>query len=74
MLNRLKVIRAENNLTQQQLADMCGLSCATINQIEKQKITPTAKTMLLISKKLNMPIEQIFLDFMLCKNNNDAER
>ena len=37
MKNRLKVIRAERNMTQEELAEKCGVSRATINSIEKKK-------------------------------------
>ena len=69
MNNRLKVLRAEKNITQDELANLCGISRTTVNSIETGKVIPYADTMLKLSKALGEPIEKIFLDFALCKNN-----
>ena len=69
MNNRLKVLRAEKNITQDELANLCGISRTTVNSIETGKVTPNGDTMLKLSKALGEPIEKIFLDFALCKNN-----
>lgn len=39
----IKVARAEKDLTQTQLAEMVGVSCQTINAIEKGAYNPTIK-------------------------------
>ena len=69
MNNRLKVLRAEKNITQDELANLCGISRTTVNSIETGKVIPNGDTMLNLSKALGEPIEKIFLDFALCKNN-----
>lgn len=60
MKNRLKVLRAENNYTQEDLADIIGVSRQTINAIEKEKFDPSLPTAFRISKLFNLPIEEIF--------------
>jgi len=60
MKNRLKVLRAENNYTQEDLADIIGVSRQTINAIEKEKFDPSLPTAFRISKLFNLPIEDIF--------------
>ncbi len=60
MKNRLKVLRAEKNLTQEELADIIGVSRQTINAIEKEKFDPSLPTAFRISKLFNLKIEEIF--------------
>lgn len=60
MKNRLKVLRAENSYTQEDLADIIGVSRQTINAIEKEKFDPSLPTAFRISKLFNLPIEAIF--------------
>lgn len=60
MKNRLKVLRAEHNYTQEDLADIIGVSRQTINAIEKEKFDPSLPTAFRISKLFKLPIETIF--------------
>ncbi|MFD2516356.1 helix-turn-helix transcriptional regulator [Salinimicrobium flavum] len=60
MKNRLKVLRAEKNYTQEDLADIIGVSRQTINAIEKEKFDPSLPTAFRISKLFELPIEAIF--------------
>ena len=58
--NRLKVARAENSLSQEQLASLVGVTRQTISSIETGQYCPTAKLALLISKELNKKFEELF--------------
>ena len=60
MKNRLKVLRAENGYTQEDLADIIGVSRQTINAIEKEKFDPSLPTAFRISILFKQPIEAIF--------------
>jgi len=60
MKNRIKVLRAERNLTQEELADIIGVSRQTINAIEKEKFDPSLPTAFRISKLFKLSIEEIF--------------
>jgi putative transcriptional regulator len=60
MKNRLKVLRAENDLTQADLADKLEVSRQTVNAIEKGKFDPSLPLAFKISKLFQMPIETIF--------------
>ena len=60
MKNRIKVLRAEKNLTQEELSVIIGVSRQTINAIEKEKFDPSLPTAFRISRLFELPIEEIF--------------
>lgn len=62
MKNRLKVLRAERDWTQAQLADELEVSRQTVNAIEKGKFDPSLPLAFKVSRLFKMPIEDIFQD------------
>lgn len=60
MKNKIKVLRAEKNITQEELGEIIGVSRQTINAIEKEKFDPSLPTAFRISKLFNLKIEEIF--------------
>ncbi len=60
MKNNIKVQRAIKNLTQQQLAELMGVSRQTINTIEKGKYVPSTVLALKMAKIFEVPVEEIF--------------
>ncbi len=58
--NHLKEIRNEAGLSQQQLADMIGVSRNTISSIETGQFNPTAKLALVLCIALDKKFEEIF--------------
>ena len=58
--NRLKIARAEKNLTQEDLANMTGVSRQTISSIETGQFNPTAKLALLMCIALDKKFEELF--------------
>ena len=63
MKNRIKVIRAELNLTQEELSKKIGISRVTLNKIENGKIAPNGETIVRIVRALKRPANEIFFDF-----------
>jgi putative transcriptional regulator len=61
MKNKLRVLRAEYNLSQEQLADQLGVSRQTIIAIEKEKYDPSLQLAFKIAERFNQKIEEIFL-------------
>ncbi len=61
MKNRIKVERAELDITQQQLAEAVGVSRQTIVAIEKGRFLPSTPLALKISKYFGKPVESIFI-------------
>lgn len=62
MKNRLKVLRAERDWTQAQLADALDVSRQTINAIEKGKFDPSLPLAFRAARLFGMRIEEIFFD------------
>ena len=58
--NNLKQVRTEKWLSQQQLADMVGVSRNTISSIETGQFTPTAKLALILCIALDKKFEELF--------------
>ena len=58
--NRLKVARAEKNLSQGELAQMIGVSRQTISSIETGQFCPTAKLALILCIALDKAFEDLF--------------
>lgn len=58
--NRLKVARAEKNLSQEDLANIVGVSRQTISSIETGQFNPTAKLALLLCMALDKKFEDLF--------------
>ena len=58
--NRLKVARAEKNLSQAELASLAEVTRQTISTIETGQYCPSAKLALILAKKLNKNFEDLF--------------
>ena len=57
---KLKSARAAKDLSQQQLADMVGVSRQTINAIEKGDYNPTIRLCLSICYALDKSLDELF--------------
>ncbi len=60
MKNRLKVLRAERDWTQAQLAAELEVSRQTVNAIEKGKFDPSLPLAFKAARLFDMTIEEIF--------------
>lgn len=58
--NKLKVARAEKNLSQSDLAELVGVSRNTISSIETGQFNPTAKLALILCIALDKKFEELF--------------
>ncbi|KQW82975.1 helix-turn-helix transcriptional regulator [Brevundimonas sp. Root1279] len=62
MNNRLKVLRAERNWSQAELADRLGVSRQTVNALETGRYDPSLPLAFKIARVFEQPIESIFSD------------
>ena len=62
MKNRLKVLRAERDWTQAQLAEQLDVSRQTVNAIEKGKFDPSLPLAFRAARLFGLSIEEIFQD------------
>jgi putative transcriptional regulator len=62
MKNRLKILRAERDFTQADLAEKLDVSRQTVNAIETGKYDPSLPLAFKISRLFRLPIEEIFDD------------
>jgi len=58
--NRLKVARAERNLSQEELARLVGVTRQTISSIETGQYCPSALLAFQLAKKLEKPVDELF--------------
>jgi putative transcriptional regulator len=57
---RLKAARAGKDLSQDQLASLCGVSRQTISAIEKGDYNPTINLCIAICKALGKTLDELF--------------
>ncbi len=62
MKNRLRVLRAEHNLTQEELANRLGVSRQTVNAVETEKYDPSLPLAFKLARLFGKRIEEIFDD------------
>lgn len=56
----LKAARAAKDMSQEDLANLCGVSRQTINAIEKGDYNPTIKLCRMICKILDKSLDELF--------------
>lgn len=60
MRNNVKELRKEKGLTQEELAEIIGVSRQTINAIEKEKFDPSLPTAFKMARLFDKSIESFF--------------
>lgn len=58
--NRIKVLRAERDWTQADLAEKVGISRQAVISIEKYKYTPSLELAFKIAEAFGVPLDQVF--------------
>jgi putative transcriptional regulator len=59
--NRLRELREQNNLTQEDLAVIVGVSRQTIISLEKGKYNPSISLAYNLARAFNLTIEEVFI-------------
>lgn len=60
MNNRVRELRKQKGLTQDELAKALHVSRQTVNAIENNKYNPTLELAIRLARYLGLPVEQIF--------------
>ncbi|MBV7273113.1 helix-turn-helix transcriptional regulator [Clostridiaceae bacterium UIB06] len=60
MENRIKELRKQNKLTQEDLANLVNVTRQTINAIENNKYDPTLELAMNLAKCLGTSVEELF--------------
>ncbi len=71
VLNRLRVLRAEEGLTQEQLAADVGVTRVTINCVERGEYLPSLELGLLLARRFGRTVEEVFI---VEENSNEKVR
>ena len=61
MKNKIRELRKQRGLTQEELAEIIGISRQAINAIEKEKFDPSLSTAFKMAKLFKTSIENLFL-------------
>jgi len=61
MKNRVRELRKNKKLTQEELAELIGISRQAINAIEKEKFDPSLPTAFKMAELFKTSIEELFL-------------
>lgn len=62
MTNKIKALRAEKNMTQEDLGKEVGVTRQTIISMEKNKYVPSLELAFKISKFFGKNIEEVFIE------------
>ncbi len=62
MKNQIKVLRYQQGLTQEQLAETAKISRTALAMIENDKATPDGRTIAALVKALKTPANEIFFE------------
>ena len=60
MKNRLKLLRVERNMTQEQLGQALGVSRQAVNALETERHDPSLELAYRIAALFQRPVEEIF--------------
>ena len=60
LANRLRVVRAERDLSQGELAQLVGVSRQTISSIETGQYCPSAVLAFRLAHELGVPVDRLF--------------
>ncbi len=60
MKNKIRDLRREQGLSQEELARRCGVSRQTINAIENNKYDPTLSLAFHLARELDTTVDELF--------------
>lgn len=73
MQNIIKMLRARDNISQEELAEKIGISRPALSNIETGKMIPSGKTVIRIANYFNIPAEQIFFENTVLQEEQNSK-
>ena len=67
--NRIRELRLKNKMSQNDLAMLCNFEKATMSRIESGKSNPTVRTLIIISRALDVHIVELFRDLTVGRSS-----
>lgn len=61
MNNRIRILRTEKGISQEELARRCGVTRQTVNAIENNKYDPTLSLAFRLADELGTTVDALFL-------------
>ncbi|NMA69152.1 MAG: helix-turn-helix transcriptional regulator [Desulfitobacterium sp.] len=61
MKNNIRVLRKKLGITQEEMANILGVTRQTINAIENEKYSPTLELAIKLARLLNTTVEELFI-------------
>lgn len=68
--NRIRVARAEREISQEELAALAGVTRQTVSAIEKCQYVPSARLAFVMALCLNKPVQELFYLEEVAENEN----
>lgn len=59
--NRLRVLRAEEDITQEELAQDVGVTRVTVNCVERGEYLPSLELALKLARRFGRAVEEVFI-------------
>lgn len=69
--NKIKELRKENKISQQELADFLEIERTSLSKIENMKYNPSARVMSKTSEFFNKPIGDIFFNITVLRDDTN---
>lgn len=73
MYNKIKQLRKDKGVSQQELADYLGIERTSLSKIENMEYNPSAKTILKICEFFDLPIGDIFFSSPVSSDETKKE-
>lgn len=64
-MNIVQILRKERSMTQENLADMVGISREYLSNVERQLAMPSVELAMRISNALSVDVDQAFLTYRI---------
>ena len=61
MENKIRALRREKGISQEELAKLCGVTRQTVNAVENNKYDPTLALAFALARALEVTVDELFI-------------